>query len=550
MPIAFSSKSWNGNETRSCVTLTVAEALHVMPTPETVLQHLTSCEIDISKPEAAAIVADLDRLQQVIGRLSETEITDLSRRLSLEKGQIWPPHDRGHSRRADARGLSFGQGEVRRAVRLALALNPRLNCFLEIFEDAVQAERSGLSHRETHRPLFGMPFAYKDVFLTERRSPTVGVGDGYQWRGSEQSTVVRRMIEAGAVGIGALNLDPHCYTAIGLNPYFGRTHNPHGEDFAVGGSSSGAAAAVAAGVVPIALGTDTGGSVRIPASLCGVFGFKPSYGLIADPGCAALSPSQDTIGILAADILSLTTVFKVLTGDAFANHHGHFPAPAASSALPPQVLRVGIDPFSSWPADNDVHEVVAGAMEKLKKRGVVLTDVSFSSIEDLNTCASIVTGFEAAREHVGMLAKDRRWYPAPVRRRLLTAAAISETQYRQALEWRPIFLEKVLRGVFRDADIFACATIRIRAPDVSQIADNDIDVATVLNLELLSMNRPFSYLGLPSISVPIGKDCNGIPVGLQLVARPNHDFQLLEFVGWAFEPANCGGLPEGGRPAS
>jgi hypothetical protein len=237
--------------------LTLAEALNFMPTPETILQQLASYGIDISKSEAASIVADLDRLNQIIGRFSEKEITDLSRRLCFEDGQIWTRPD-GHSRGGEARGLLFGPGEVSRAVRSALVLNPRLNCFLEIFEDADQAESSGLSHCETRPPLFGMPFAYKDVFVTERRSPTVGVGNGYRWRGSEQSTVIRRMIEAGAVAIGVLNLDPHCYTAIGLNPYFGRTHNPHGKDFAVGGSSSGEAAAVAAGMVPIALGTDTG----------------------------------------------------------------------------------------------------------------------------------------------------------------------------------------------------------------------------------------------------------------------------------------------------
>lgn len=489
--------------------------------------------IDISQPEAAAVVADLDRMHQAMSRVG---LAPSDKRFAAVFEHTGDSRRSAASAAADA--VTAGADAVGRAVASARAINPHLNCFLEIFEEAKGTDRPTTASSD--RPLQGMPFAYKDAFATERRMATVGVGAGYGWQAPQRSAIVRRMTEAGAVAIGALNLDPHCYTATGLNPYFGRTLNPHGLNFAIGGSSSGAAAAVAAGVVPVALGTDTGGSVRIPASLCGVFGFKPSYGVLTDTGMAPLSRSQDTAGILAADMATLMAVFDVLTGHA-AGTRDEPTATAAGSTLQgadPTALRIGIDRAGLWTgADDDVHDIIAAAVEDLKRRGVKVVDIAFPSVDDLNTCASIVTGFEAAGEHAATLAKAKKWYPPAVRRRLLTAAGIAEADYRQAVRLRPAFLDRVLRDCFDRADLIAFPTLRTRAADVSGIGDDDIERAGALNLEFLRLNRPISYLGLPAISVPVGTDRNNIPIGLQLVAPPHHDNRLLQFVWWAFNGA-------------
>ncbi len=471
-------------------------------------------------------------MQQAIGRLSAAAPNEEKSFAALFANG----GERGPVSAAGDRAAEFSRDAVTRSFMRARAVNPDLNCFLEIFPETSEAASDNQPNDATGLPLLGMSFAYKDAFLTDQRIPTVGIGEGYRWRGPSPSAVIRRIIEAGAIAIGALNLDPHCYTALGLNPYFGRTLNPHGKDFAVGGSSSGAAAAVAAGVVPISLGTDTGGSVRIPASLCGVFGFKPSYGVLADPGMARLSRSQDTVGFLAADISSLLAVFDVATGNSFAHYDEQLPAQGSRRQdRPPEALRIGIDRAGLWAGmDEDVHEVVAEAIDKLKRWGATIVDISFPSLDDLNTCAAVVTGFEAAREHVVTLAKDKRWYPPPVRRRLLTAIGIPEADYRQALCLRAVFLERVLRDTFQRADILAFPTIRIRAPDISNIGDDNIERAGAVNLEFLRMNRPISYLGLPAISVPVGNDKNCIPVGLQFAAKPNQDHLLLQFVRRAF----------------
>jgi aspartyl-tRNA(Asn)/glutamyl-tRNA(Gln) amidotransferase subunit A len=371
------------------------------------------------------------------------------------------------------------------------------------------------------------------VFRTARRTPTVGVGRGYQWPGQLNSVVVRRLQDAGAVAIGALNLDPHCYTAIGFNQYFGRTLNPCGEDYAIGGSSSGAAAAVAAGIVPFALGTDTGGSVRIPASLCGVLGFKPSYQALPDDGVAALSSSQDSVGILAADIRTLIRVFEVLTSDAQPNSGLRPTASEVSLSQrgPSDQIVVGIDQSGLMAnLDEDVRASFIEALAAMKQRGASTVEITFPSVDDLNTCASVVTGYEVARSHLEAMVTCPDRYPAAVKRRLLTAACVSKADYRTSLNLRAVFLAQVLDEVFTRVDFVVLPTLRKIAPNVSQIAEDDIEMASAISLEFLRMNRPISYLGLPAVSIPAGRDRNGIPIGIQIVGRPNEDGSLLKFV--------------------
>lgn len=154
------------------------------------------------------------------------------------------------------------------------------NAFVELFKNELRLDiRSGSCS--------GLRFAYKDVFASPGRLPGCGIRSEYFWNGPE-STTLERLINQGAVAVGATNLDPHCYTALGFNRDFGRVNNPHDIAFAVGGSSSGSAAIVAMGAVGFALGTDTGGSTRIPASLCGIYGLKPTHGAIQDAGVAPL----------------------------------------------------------------------------------------------------------------------------------------------------------------------------------------------------------------------------------------------------------------------
>lgn len=387
------------------------------------------------------------------------------------------------------------------------------NAFIEVFDTA------GALHAP-HTPdddgnLRGLPFAYKDVFVAPGRLPTCGVGRGYRWQGPE-STVLARLRTSGAIAVGATNLDPHSYMAIGLNRDFGRVLNPHGPAFSVGGSSSGSAVAVAVGVVPFALGSDTGGSVRIPASLCGVYGLKPSHGLIVDPGLAPLSPSQDTAGLLATDMSCLERVFHVLAG--------------RKTCGGETVPKIGVDLGNLCECvDPDIGACFDSALGRAAGLGCQVLGIDFPDVGSLNLLASVVTSYEAACIHVAGLSMRPEHYPDAVRRRLLTALLVRRASYDQAIALRPVLATHVVEAIFGRVDIVLCPTLRKRAVRVDGLQEDDDNIAGTVSLEHLRLTRPINYLGLPALSVPIGHDQNGIPVGMQLIGRPNCEEQLFAF---------------------
>jgi len=428
-----------------------------------------------------------------------------------------------------ARAAVFDPVEAtRRALDQAEQTQSRFNAFIDIQGDQALAEarRATTTPGTGRRPLAGVPFAYKDAFATVQRKPTVGVGLGHRWDGPP-STSLRRLQQAGAIAIGATNLDPHCYSVLGLNPFFGPTLNPHDPRFTAGGSSGGSAVAVAAGVVPFALGTDTGGSVRIPAALCGVFGLKPTHGRIVDAGVAPLSRSQDTVGILAGSPEMIGEVFHLLqTGRRNLPERQVGPTDATG-------LRIGIDRENLCAAmDNDVAAVLERLLERLARGGAEITDAPFLSIADLNLCAGVITGREAAILHAAALAAKPQHFPPNIRRRLLVAACVPENDYVVALRLRCSYLRHVLYGVLNRVDFIVCPTVPVRAARLEDLAEpNSI---SQLTREYLSLNRPFSLLGLPSLSVPAGRDGNGVPVGLQIVGRPFDDEAIISLAGYLF----------------
>ncbi|WP_210494093.1 amidase [Microvirga antarctica] len=418
--------------------------------------------------------------------------------------------------------------ETAQALQRAQMSGPGLNCFIETFPGDAMRRAAEMTLTGS---LSGLSFAYKDVFATADRHPTAGVGRGFRWVGAPPSESLARLARAGAIPIGSLNLDPHCYTATGFNAAFGRVLNPNGPAFAVGGSSSGAAAAVSAGIVPFALGTDTGGSTRIPAALCGVFGLKPTYGLIADAGVYPLSPSQDVVGILAACPAILSSVLDCLTDDRARDQARPIRAPAdADRGL--RGLRIGINTDGLLAGmDASVKRGLAHAKTATEILGADWTKVPFPSLDDLNLLASVITAFEAAAFHGEALAAHPEFYPASVRRRLLSAVCVTPNLYAVAKMLRGPVLDEVLSRTFATIDVLVCPTIRKAAPRVDDISDDDVVTAGPLSLEFLRLNRPFSYLGLPAISVPMGTDENGIPLGLQIIARPHADRELVALAG-------------------
>ncbi|MDQ0391421.1 amidase [Labrys monachus] len=465
--------------------------------PVAVENGLRRQSVAVSAAEAASVADDLARLRAAMtatvaawsGLPDAPDLAEL-----LARPAAPPP---GHDPDEDgmAARVPVDRGRLMQCQRAT-------NAFIDIFEAAdPSAGPPGV--------LSGLSFAYKDVFVAPGRFPTCGVGDGHAWHGP-RSRILATLARQGAVAVGATNLDPHCYAALGLNRDFGRVLNPHGAGFAVGGSSSGSAAAVATGAVAFALGTDTGGSVRIPAALCGVLGLMPTHGVLADAGMAPLAPSHDTAGILAADLPVLKRVYRTLSG-----------RPGAREDDEGRPLRIGIDAAFFAGADETVEAALQEGLRRLSALGAGIVEVELPSVDRLNLLASAVTGFEAAGLHRRGLAMHPRHYPASVRRRLLTALLVERAAYDTALGLRPRLLQAILNGPFAKADLLLCPTLRREAARVDAIGEDDEAAIGALSLEHLRLNRPMNYLGLPALCVPGGHDRNGIPIGLQLVAPPN-----------------------------
>jgi aspartyl-tRNA(Asn)/glutamyl-tRNA(Gln) amidotransferase subunit A len=503
---------------------------------EQVSARLTECGLSVTDDEVKAVAADLSRISAMMERLEPTlEAGDDTNVFSRLVDQFPKPHGSGSpmlTERESAQDEPIPA--TNRALEKAADTASRLNCFIEIFPRKAEqfAKRLTEENQSARYLLYGVPFAYKDVLASSDRYPTAGVGNGYQWESKSQSAALRRLEAAGAIPIGALNLDPHCYTATGFNSYYGRVLNPHGSAYAIGGSSSGAAAAVASGIVPFALGTDTGGSVRIPASLCGVYGLKPTHGLIQDAGVVPLSVSHDTLGILADSPALIGRVLSVLSEDSRADDSE---ATAESDRLRAgrsfgatlNGIKIGTSTTELLAGvDEAVTRALRRAQDTFVSLGAGFVEVPFPCIDDLNASASIITSYEANTVHGATLARRPEHYPPAVRRRLLTAACISSEDYQSVLKLRGKYLAEVLARALSEADFIICPTIRISAPRVDHIPD-DAEVGGALSLEFLRMNRPFSYLGLPSLSVPVGFDDNRIPIGLQIIGRPFADYDLL-----------------------
>jgi Asp-tRNA(Asn)/Glu-tRNA(Gln) amidotransferase A subunit family amidase len=468
--------------------------------------------------EASGVAADIKRLSATLAQAAKLH-ADLTAAKSFETHYERPlgRAEPAAQARLDAAGAWHASFSVERSLALARRTQSELNAFIEIFDEGAGSRaHHGVDGIAANHPLAGLPFAYKDVLAAPGRLPTAGVGGGARWRGPGSTTlaVLQRL---GAVPVGATNLDPHSYMPVGLNRDFGRTFNPHGKSFAVGGSSSGSAAAVAAGIVPMAIGADTGGSVRIPAALCGIFGLKPSHGSIPDPGLAPLSKSHDGIGFLTSDLALLAEVFGVFH---------------PSSSVPDRherVIRLGLDAAIALEGTSaDVAGNLQALLSAAGARGFTVAEIVLPSFAQLNALASAITSFEAFSLHRDLLTAQPAFYPEAVKRRLLTAACVPAHHYELSLRLRPCLLELVLATVFSRCEIILCPTIAVSAHDVSNLDDDDATEAGAIALEYLRLNRPFSYLGLPSLSIPFGNDANGIPTGFQLVGPPHSEAMLIE----------------------
>lgn len=430
---------------------------------------------------------------------------------------------------------------VREALARARLAQLRHNCFVQIDAEGAMAAAEMADAllqgcaREGVRPpgaLLGVPLAHKDMFEREGRSTSCAskVREPRAARGS--ATVISRLDLAGAVDLGTLNMAEFALGATGHNATMGDCRNAWDPQFISGGSSSGSAVAVASGAVFASLGSDTGGSVRIPASANGVIGLKPTYGLIPRTGSMKLSPSIDVIGPMARSARDIALLLEVLAGaDGLDACSSSRPRPRYAQQMSRGVegVRIGV-PRNYFPVG--VAPIIRSAMEAslalLERAGATLVPLDVpQEVAAMAELSRAVVYAEATALHAAGLRNMGSRYTPQVRLRASTGLGIPAPVYLEALQWRLPVLRRFVEQVFSRCDVLQTPTIPIPVPRRDETDVGAGPALWDLLAQLVRCTAPFNYLGLPAISVPAGLDRRGLPIGAQYVARPFAEAVLL-----------------------
>lgn len=401
------------------------------------------------------------------------------------------------------------------ALDAALRAGTRLRAFAEIFDvglsDASAENRDG-------EALAGVAFAYKDVFSTPRRVPEAGTGRPWPDLAERGRSVIAKLEANGALAIGATNLDSWCYATLGLSSLAESPLHPADPDLLVGGSSSGSAVAVAAGIVPFALGTDTGGSTRIPAALCGVFGFKPTNGLLPTAGAIPLSRSHDCIGILARDARTISGILHVLAAPDSPIRHLSKRAP---------LLGIARGAFA------ECDDLVQSALQVLERRSALAGSAIDVELPDLTLCndaATVITAVEAYSVLARPLAEHPDAFPETIKMRLAVGRLTTADTYERAQRLRAMALPAVMASLFDGADFVVAPVTRRARVRISEIDSGGNDAYMRANLDLLRFNRWVNLFGFPSLAMPVRDGEGGLLAGVQIIGRPYSDLDLLDCV--------------------
>jgi aspartyl-tRNA(Asn)/glutamyl-tRNA(Gln) amidotransferase subunit A len=409
--------------------------------------------------------------------------------------------------------------------------NERLNCFTSVLAEQAMADAEALdraiSAGNDPGPLAGVPFAVKDLFDIAGLSTLAGSKMNQERPPATQdATLVARLKQAGAILVGALNMDEYAYGFVTVNSHYGATPNPHDLQRISGGSSGGSAAAIAAGLVPLTLGSDTNGSIRVPAALCGIFGLKPTYGRLSCAGAYPFCGSFDHVGPFARSVRDLAVTFDLLQGPDPAD-------PVCSDRLPelclPQLSR-GIDGLriaiaDGYFAENGEPEVFA-AVEQVARALGANQRVTIPEAHRARAAAFIITASEGSNLHLENLQKRPQDFDPATRDRFLAGALIPATWYIQAQRFRQWYRDRI-RELFQQVDIILAPATPCAAPLIDQQTMTIGGTEMLVRPNLGLFTQPLSFIGLPIVSVPIHRP-GQLPLGVQVIAAPYRESLLLQ----------------------
>lgn len=373
--------------------------------------------------------------------------------------------------------------------------------------------------------LLGVPIAHKDMFYRAGELTECGSAILKGFTPDVTATVITRLEAAGAVDIGALHMAEFALSPTGYNEHIGHGRNPWSDLHVTGGSSSGSGVVTATRLVSAALGSDTGGSVRIPAAACGVTGIKPTQHLVSVHGVMPLAPSLDCVGFLAQTARDCAKLLSAVSGPDVND-----PTCIATTRQDYEIdierdlqegMRIAVPLFDrNCPLSVEVRQLVEAAAQEFSAAGAVLISVPVPDFKDLGLLANLVLGAEAASIHQRWLASRVEEYGRQVRRRLERGLLYPATRYIDALRLRPLMLGHFLQQFLPDSDALLLPVLPYAVPSIKETTSGTEGEIEARFGGFSYWTRGINYLGLPALALPAGSTANGLPCGVQLVGRP------------------------------
>jgi len=420
---------------------------------------------------------------------------------------------------------------------------PRLNAFMSIEAEAAlkaaEAADAALARGNLRGALHGVPLAHKDMYYDAGHVVTCGSKIRRDFVAATTATALQRLKDAGSIRLGSLQMVEFAYGPTGHNFHHGAVHNPFAFGHITGGSSSGSGSAVAARLTFAALGSDTGGSIRLPAHFCGVTGLKTTYGRISRAGAMPLSQSLDTVGPLARTVEDCALLLGLMAG---ADPED---LTASTTAVPDYVaattgaikgVKIGVPTaFYVDDLDADVARILDDTIAVLKREGAQIVPVELPDQRQLTAACQLVIAVEAAAFHKRWLIERPQDYGPQVLMRLQNGLAIPGVSYLEAMRWRGPALSAHLAAT-ADVDAVIAPVAPVAAPTIAESdVGNSPDAESVIQ-RLTRFTRPINYLGLPALAIPCGFTSKGLPVAMQLIGRSFDEATLLR-IGAAFQRA-------------
>jgi len=417
-------------------------------------------------------------------------------------------------------------------------LQPGINAYITVTADVAMAQarkaEKEITRGRYRGVLHGIPISLKDLFYTRNIRTTAGSKILGKFVPKENAAVVNRLLESGSVLLGKTNMHEFAFGATNVNPHYGPVRNPWDTNRISGGSSGGSAASVVSAQAIGSFGTDTGGSIRIPAAACGCVGFKPTYGRVPMGGVIPLSGSLDHAGPLSRCVMDAAFLFEAVAEPNLWNLNTERAIAEIRKDI--RSLRIGIPrQYFFDRLQPAVRRAVLAAAKVFEQLGAGIAEVDLKGMEKTSQLAAEITADEALAYHEKWLERRSQDYGEDVRSRLELSRKSTATAYIQAQQDRLAYSER-LAGAVENVHVLLAPTLPVVAPFIDQMEVKIGRSTEDVRLALLSLTRPGNLSGLPAISVPCGVSSEGLPVGLQLIGRRFGEAMLLR-AAYAYEQA-------------